>query len=65
MVGIKYGGTTASRWSHRFVGTADHVPAALLHRDVADGYIKHVAKLSTLVLACMMSARIWQFHWKE
>ena len=52
LVGIKCGKSAPGRWSHRFAGTDGRVPPALLHRDVADCCVEHIAKLATVILAC-------------
>lgn len=52
LVGIRCGASAHGRWSYRFAGTDDCVPPALLHRDVADCCIEHIAKLAKVVLAC-------------
>jgi hypothetical protein len=40
------------RWSYRFAGGMEPVPAELLHRDVAECCREHLAKLARVILAC-------------
>ncbi len=40
------------RWSYRFAGNEDRVPAILLHRDVAECCREHVSKLAKIILDC-------------
>jgi hypothetical protein len=54
-VGVRAG----KRWSFRFAGNIEAVPDELLHRDVADCCVEHLAKLAKLVLAC---AEQFPFH---
>lgn len=53
LVGVKCGRPATGRWTHRFAGNEDRVPSTLLHRDVADCCVEHIAKLAALVLACV------------
>jgi len=52
LVGVRCGAGSCSRWSHRFAGTDNRVPAVLLHRDVVDCCVEHIAKLAKVVLDC-------------
>lgn len=45
-------GRSGGRWTYRFAGTSEKVPAQLLKRDVADCCVEHVGKLARVVLAC-------------
>jgi hypothetical protein len=38
------------KWRHMFAGTAEPVPSVLLHRDVADCCLEHLAKLAQAIL---------------
>jgi hypothetical protein len=40
----------AGRWRFMFAGTVEPVPATLLHRDVADCCLEHLAKLARAIL---------------
>lgn len=40
------------RWTYRFAGTSEKVPAQLLKRNVTDCCVEHVGKLARVVLAC-------------
>ena len=48
-----------SSWTYRFAGHESPVPAALLHRDVAECCLEHLSKLARVVLAC---ADAFPFH---
>ena len=48
-----------SSWTYRFAGYESPVPAALLHRDVAECCLEHLSKLARVVLAC---AEAFPFH---
>ena len=52
LVGTRVSKLGGSRWVFRFGGNSDKVPPELIHRDVDDCCIEHVAKLATLVLKC-------------
>src|SRR3569832_1105911 len=52
LTGLRAPGVTRTRWQYRFAGNPDKVPPELLHRDVDDCCIEHVAKLAALTLKC-------------
>ncbi len=51
-VSLVGGSLGRGRWSYRFAGNSDRVPASLLNRDVADCCHEHVGKIARVVLAC-------------
>lgn len=52
LVGTRVPKLGGSRWIFRFGGNSDKVPPELVHRNVDDCCIEHVAKLATLILKC-------------
>ncbi|MGB6008122.1 hypothetical protein [Castellaniella sp.] len=52
LVGTRDPKPGGSHWVFRFAGNSDKVPRELIHRDVDDCCIEHVAKLAALVLKC-------------
>ncbi|WP_055335803.1 hypothetical protein [Ralstonia solanacearum] len=52
LVGTRVPKLGGSRWIFRFGGNSDKVPPELVHRNVDDCCIEHVAKLAGLILKC-------------
>ncbi len=52
LVGTREPTPRGSRWVFRFAGNSDKVPLNLIHRDIDDCCIEHIAKLAALVLKC-------------